>query len=338
MADNRVQVDLVAENSDLRAKLAQAEAQIDRFGQGSQGATQRAADGFQEMTRSAQLFGKAIRFLAFPAIIWESAKRVSTWLQDAIDKTRTYKEEIKQVSEAFLEQSRAAQIATQQGPRGTERAKQASDEVKTVQKLQEELERARASEASARKRAFREVEDARIDDAGVVRQMIDDRMKAIDREEGARTRAAENELKRVTEQGRKAREAADDAAKRPVERRIADQRIQLAANNPELKAKLELEQAKKDIELQFKGETNAALLAMQAELLKNVEELNRRSLEKIQAEQRRQLSEMVAEARRAQEQGFGLSAGAPAFAGTGTALQFLQDNIASFARTASGGR
>lgn len=336
MTDNRVQIDLVAENADLRAKLNAAEADIKAMQQRVNTGGKEASAGFEDAAKAAGVFARVMRFVAVPSIIITTATRLTTIIQDWIDRTRIFKEELREAARVALEASRNEQFAARgdAGKRAADRVKLAEEEQAAIAKIEEQGGLVTLLERERVYRRIVELSEKRLNAklpraSGEVQQLEEVRRQIT---------AIEKSKEEVRTSFAKRRDENTERDRRDARKQLEAQRIQLASNDPELKAKLELEREKREIELQFRGETNKELLAMQAELLANVEELSRRSLERIRAEQRRQIREMENEVRAATEQGFGISAGAPSFAGTGTAMQFFQDNLASFARTASGGR
>lgn len=129
MAENRVQVDIVAENADLRQKLAQAEAAIASFGAtgkkdaggaataleeaeqiltniGKNGAAG-AERGISRAASATKAFGTALRYLAFPVIVVTSALKVSQYLLDAQERAKRFREELRGITQEFTSQANA---------------------------------------------------------------------------------------------------------------------------------------------------------------------------------------------------------------------------------------
>ncbi len=343
MADNRVQVDIVAENAQLKAKLAETEKELARFAAKGAKDGQGAAFGFKDLTASAGLFSKAMRFIGIPAMVLQGAQKLTTEIQNWRDRTRAFKDEVREAGRAITDASTNAQLGAR-GPAGA----RAAQRLKEAQELQEAITKIEGEGENGRLRKLKEKEDIQRRAIeyqerfiGNGRQRLGEGTPPVQalRETQRQIRIIEEEKDRVRKEFEKRREVEDADVARGLQRQVKDLDIQLAANDPELKAKLELEQKKQDIELQFQGETDAKLLALKAQLIAKTEELDKIAADRRAAARDRQIQEDLRAVQRAQTSGFGLNGGGPpSFAGTGTALQFLTDNIASFARTQGGGR
>lgn len=342
MPDNRVQVDIVAENRQLRAKLADSEAQIAAFKLKSEDGVASVGAGFEKSTRAARLFRSAIGYIAFPLVLVETAKTIANKIQDAIEKTRLFKEEVAGLTKNFKDASKASQIAVQQGPAAANRNKELEEELRLLGELQEKLQKAIGSEASARRRAVEEVQEGNYQNANLEATVLQIKLNNIDKEEGARRRAVEEEIRGVREAGRKRREAEEELRTKPIreslEERIAQARIQGAENNPELRAKLELEQKKHIIEIEFAKETNAAVLALRDELLQQLDNLDAQSRQRRKDAELRQLRELLAEFKKAQSEGFTIKDLNTANIGSGSALQVIGQQLPALVTLAGGGR
>lgn len=343
MADNRVQVDIVAENAQLRAKLAESEALLAAAGKKGAAETAQASAGLQDVAKSAGLIGKALRLIGIPAIVLGVAKSVTVEIQNWIDRTRIFKEEVREAGRAITDASTSAQLGAR-GPAGA----RAAQRLKETQELQDAITKIEGEGEDGRLRKLRDKEQkqkAAIEYQerylGNGQQRLGEGTPPVQalRETQRQIRAIEDEKDRVRKEFIKRREVEDAEVARGLERQVKGLDIQLAANDPELKAKLELEQKKQDIELQFQGETDTKLLALKAQLIAKTEALEKIAADRRAAARDRQIEEDKRAVQRSQTSGFGLNGGGPpSLAGTGTALQFLTDNIASFARTQGGGR
>lgn len=100
MADNRVQVEIVAENRDLRAKLAEAEAQIAAFGK-SGGA--KAAAGLDVATRAASLLSKTLRLIALPVTVVSAAVKLAGYIADADERAKAFGKTLDEIGNRFSE-------------------------------------------------------------------------------------------------------------------------------------------------------------------------------------------------------------------------------------------
>lgn len=337
MANPKVQVDIVAENVQLKAKLAETEALLAKQGQRASVGGKETAAAFDGATKSVGVFSKALRFIAFPAIIFETAKRISEAILDSAEHTRIWREEVRKVGDAYAEASRQAQLTTRQGSFGQQRAQQLKEELDAIGEAQKKLEEARAHQYAQEKAAAEEVRNAGFQDQKFAEDVLRRKLERIDKVEGADVRAAEEELKRITAAGRKRREAEDELTARQVRSRVLKSRATLAENDPELKARIELEDALQQVRIESAGQTNKKILDDYEELMANMELATMRSLKKISDAQNKQLREYIEEIKKAQTDGFlpkDVNVGA---LGAESTLAFFRNQLPAIVSFGSGG-
>lgn len=396
MADNKVQVDLVAENRDLVAKLADAEARLAAVGQ--KGGSQ-AASGLESVSRSANALSAVLRLVTIPAVAVGSALRFAQGLNEMLDTAKHLRNEFNGIAETFARGINNQSIKLNFGDAAASDAdlvKQANAAAAAIsKKLEEDLSNpARIARARGGKvgawlgEMFGDLSDDKLKSQaqtainGVYNTLSEARKNAAERDRReteelqqqdlqARIAAAvgnekivleaelsarkETEAKRRAGLGRDAdlrrklaedvakadRKKAADAAEAVVQGRdaaIRDQQSELATTEAE-KEEIAHQGRLAAIRKEFRDASTIEDRDAMNERFDNELEITTRNLKKIAQEIRQQRAEMLREIQRAQTSGFGLNGGGPpSLAGTGTALQFLTDNIASFARTQGGGR
>lgn len=316
MADNRVQVDIVAENAQLKAKLAESEALLARAGQKG---GKEAAGGIESVTKSASALGRVIRLITFPAVAITAAMRMASVLHGMLDPAKNLRNEFIGLAEDFNRGINSASI----GLRFGESAQQAADitaaAARQVEAVTDRLETKLSDSGRIMRGKMGKI--LGIDQSD--EKLVGDAKKSIAAIEAARDRAIEN--------ARIARERANR-----LDENAAELKVQ-----PNDFDRLTLEG--KQVYAEYLRKFNAEQTAEEKDHLSKMQELYNQYhamrykvlKEAIAREQR----ESLAAVQRAQTSGFGLNGGGPpSLAGTGTALQFLTDNIASFARTQGGGR
>ena len=140
MANPRVQIDIVAENARLKAKLAEAEALIAKSKSRIEEGGGTAESALKGATGAAKSFGAALRFIAWPAAILATATKITNWILDEIDHTRLYREEVEKLGQAYRDASKFTQIQAQSGPAAAARAQSLDEERKALEALQKTRE------------------------------------------------------------------------------------------------------------------------------------------------------------------------------------------------------
>lgn len=123
MPDNRVQIDIVAENADLRAKLAQAESQLEGFKKGNEGAATSADAALQQATKSARSLSQIMRFIVLPAAIWDGAKRLLTFFSEAEERAKAFRNQVSAIAQQFETISRQGSLELRLGALELDQAK-----------------------------------------------------------------------------------------------------------------------------------------------------------------------------------------------------------------------
>lgn len=393
MSDNRVQVDIVAENKDLRAKLAESEAQLAAVGQRG-GA--KAAAGIDSATHAASTFSKALRLIALPVTVVSAAVKLAGYFADADERAKAFGKTLDSIGNKFQEGVAQSAFKLRLGPVEVDEdaalasmrtalkaiddaseavlkndsntaaatflpksiadwlgVKGAQEVVRLAESQKERIRQAIISQIPALEEAQRRraeelaqqdlqariaasvgTERLHLEAELTERKRSDAVRRARGRDGPALIAIAEKQAKAENE----ARARAEREGVRAVEGDIAGARAKLTNSDAE-RIEIETQTRLAEIRMRALKAQSEAEKGLLQELAEYEIKLKKKTLDAIDAAKARQYEEDRRAAQRAQTSGFGLNGGGPpSFAGTATAMQFLTDNIASFARTQGGGR
>jgi len=314
VAENVVKVDIIAENADLKKKLAETEAALAAVG--NKGGKQADA-GLGAVSRSAKALSAVMRLVAIPAIAIGAAVKFAQVLNSMLDPAKHLRNEFRGIADDFSRGINVASIGLNFGQLVGDEASIRQQANEQVKKITDALEATLGSTGRVLRGKVGILSGVDLPEADLKKQAVD----AVRQVEAARDRAIAN---------------AREQRERNIKKEGAALSAQLA-DNDEDRLLIEHEQRKLDIRLKYNTLGNNAIDAATQALLTKLDALYQKSLDKQLTAKRKQIRDIINELEKAQTEGFSLGDLNFSNSGAGTALETLGNNfVSSFRNHGSG--
>lgn len=318
MANPKVQVDIVAENVQLKAKLAETEALLARSGQKG---GKEAAAGFEGATKSVGAFGKAMRLLSFPAIVITSAWQISKYLTDAANRAEDFRAKLADIGKEFHAGAVTGALQLRVGDVQIDKIKARQTAQQLESTIQQEIFSTYVSGSIVNKLAPVWLSKLLgMDDASIKRMVKDasDRLKGVKGD-------LQTTIANIDQQ----------AGRQRLDRQTA---LEIeAALDERVKTEIVFQQRRLEVEREFGSEGTKASAAEYQARMDLLNKIEKQAMDKIAAARSKQLRDYLDEIKKAQSEGFlPKDVNVSALGGDST-LAFFRNQLPAIVSFGSGG-